>query len=67
MRSCSKGSSVTRRRPDAEQGAGLNGASVYEWTGLDKSDIWKLIEWGEFMRAPMADDAGVGFDELWHS
>ena len=59
-RSCSQGSSVIRRRPDAKQGAGLDGASVHEWTGLDKSDIWKLIE---FMRAPMAD-AGVGFNEL---
>jgi len=49
------------------KGAGLDGASVHGWTGLDKSGIWKLIEWDEFMRARMADDAGVGFDELWHS
>ena len=33
--------------------------SVYGWAGLDKSGIWKLIKWGEFMRALVADDAKV--------
>ena len=51
--------SVTRRRPDAEQGGWIDGVSVHGWAGLDKSGIWKLIEWGEFMRALVADDAKV--------